>query len=126
LLLGIKHDQLPNGGRIILMIKALLVVTTLVANPLSESPLFEPGPTYNTILPSMESCLEARNSILKQDKNLRVLCIPKEDKEFINKTKMKDFFAIFIRMIDQLRVREREEIDRQSNDKDRFCSDCAR
>ena len=99
MLLGIKHDQLPNGGRIILMIKALLVVTTLVANPLSESPLFEPGPTYNTILPSMESCLEARNSILKQDKNLRVLCIPKEDKEFINKTKMKDFFAIFILLL---------------------------
>ena len=108
------------------MIKALLVVTTLVANPLSESPLYEPGPTYNTVLPSMESCLDARDSILKQDKNLRVLCIPKENRELINKTKMKDFFAIFIRMIDQLRVREREEIDRQSTDKDRFCSDCAR
>ena len=108
------------------MIKALLIVTTLVANPLSESPLYEPGPTYNTVLPSMESCLEARDSILKQDKNLRVLCIPKENRELINKTKMKDFFAIFIRMIDQLRVREREEIDRQSNDKDRFCSDCER
>jgi hypothetical protein len=95
-----------------------------VANPLSESPLFEPGPTYNTILPSMESCLEARDSILKQDKNLRVLCIPKENRELIDKTKMKDFFAIFMGMVDQLR--EREEIDRQSNDKDRFCSDCAR
>ena len=106
------------------MIKALLIVTTLVANPLSESPLFEPGPTYNTILPSMESCLEARDSILKQDKNLRVLCIPKEDKEFIDKTKIKDFFILFMDMIDQLR--EREEIDRQSNDEDRFCEKCAR
>ena len=108
------------------MIKALLIVTTLVANPLSESPLYEPGPTYNTVLPSMESCLEARDSILKQDKNLRVLCIPKENRELINKTKMKDFFAIFIRMIDQLRVREREEIDRQSYEEDRFCEKCAR
>ena len=106
------------------MIKALLVVTTLVANPLSESPLFEPGPTYNTILPSMESCLEARDSILKQDKNLRVLCIPKENRELIDKTKIRDFFAIFMGMIDQLR--EREEIDRQSNDEDRFCEKCAR
>ena len=72
----------------------------------------------------MKSCLEARNSILKQDKNLRVLCIPKEDRELIDKTKIKDFFTIFIDMIDQLR--EREKIDRQSNDKDRFCSDCER
>ena len=106
------------------MIKALLIVTTLVANPLSESPLYEPGPTYNTVLPSMESCLEARDSILKQDKNLRVLCIPKENRELIDKTKIRDFFAIFMGMIDQLR--EREKIDRQSNDKDRFCSDCER
>ena len=104
------------------MIKALLIVTTLVANPLSESPLFEPGPTYNTVLPSMKSCLEARDSILKQDKNLRVLCIPKEDKEFIDKTKIKDFFILFMDMIDQLR--EREEIDKLNREVERQDRPC--
>lgn len=77
------------------MIKALLIVTALSG-----------GVDYTTEMPSMESCLKARDAITMQDASIKTLCVPREDES----QKIQNFFTIFMNMIDQLK--EYEEIDR--------------
>ena len=76
------------------MIKALLIVAALAG-----------GGDYTTEMPSMQSCLDARLEIMRQDPDLKTLCIPKGDET----TKMKEFFKIFMDMIDRMREKEQEE-----------------
>jgi len=57
-------------------------------------------------MPTMESCLAARASIMKQDLTLKTLCIPKEN----DTDKFKAFLSMFTKM-----VREMKEME--SNDK---------
>ena len=63
------------------MIKALLIVTALAG-----------GGDYTTEMPSMQSCLDARVAIAKQDPNVKTLCVPKAD----DTAKMKELFKIFV------------------------------
>ena len=63
------------------MIKALLIVTVLAG-----------GGDYTTEMPSMQSCLDARVAIAKQDPNVKTLCVPKGD----DTAKMKELFKIFM------------------------------
>ena len=77
------------------MIKALLIVASL--NGVSD---------YKVEMPTMESCLDARASIMKQDRTLKTLCIPKEN----DTDKFKAFLSMFTGM-----VREMKEME--SNDK---------
>jgi|TARA_B100000745_G_scaffold218509_1_gene145405 hypothetical protein len=85
------------------MIKALLIVTALSG-----------GADYTTEMPSMKSCLEARTAITKQDPTIKTLCIPKSDE----KAEIKEFFGMFMDIIDQ--IREKEVLERL----DRSCEDC--
>ena len=85
------------------MIKALLIVTALAG-----------GSDYTTEMPSMKSCLEARTAITKQDPTIKTLCIPKSDE----KAEIKEFFGMFMDIIDQ--IREKEVLERL----DRSCEDC--
>ena len=85
------------------MIKALLIVTALSG-----------GADYTTEMPSMKSCLEARTAITKQDPTIKTLCIPKSDE----KAEIKEFFGMFMDIIDKIREKEvRERLDRS-------CEDC--
>ena len=85
------------------MIKALLIVSALSG-----------GADYTTEMPSMKSCLEARTAITKQDPTIKTLCIPKSDE----KAEIKEFFGMFMDIIDQ--IREKEVLERL----DRSCEDC--
>ena len=85
------------------MIKALLIVTALSG-----------GADYTTEMPSMKSCLEARTAITKQDPTIKTLCIPKSDE----KAEIKEFFGMFMDIIDQ--IREKEVLERLA----RSCEDC--
>ena len=85
------------------MIKALLIVTALSG-----------GADYTTEMPSMKSCLEARTAITKQDPTIKSLCVPKTDE----KAEIKEFFGMFMDIIDQ--IREKEVLERL----DRPCPDC--
>ena len=66
------------------MIKALLIVTALAS-----------GGDYTTEMPSMQSCLDARVAIAKQDPNVKTLCVPKADET----AKMKELFKIFMDIV---------------------------
>ena len=82
------------------MIKALLVIASV---------------GINTEMSSMESCLEARNAILEQDRKVKVLCIPTNPKPSESE-KMNDMLSIFLKMID--RIKEYEELDRLEREED--------
>ena len=89
------------------MIKALLVIASM---------------GINTEMSSLESCLEARNAILEQDRKVKVLCIPTNPKPSESE-KMNDMLSIFLKMID--RIKEYEELDRLEREEDCFsgCSE---
>ena len=83
------------------MIKALLIITALGG-----------GVNHTTEMPNMKSCLDARVTIMKQDPDAKVLCIPKED----DTLKIRNMFEIFMDLIDQMK--EYEEIDRLNREED--------
>ena len=89
------------------MIKALLIVTALAG-----------GGEYRTEMPSMKACLDARTAITKQDPTIKTLCVPKGDET----AKMKEFFGIFMGMVDQ--IVERQELERLNREENRECPDC--
>ena len=83
------------------MIKALLIITALGG-----------GVNHTTEMPNMKSCLDARVTIMKQDPDAKVLCVPKED----DTLKIRNMFEIFMDLIDQMK--EYEEIDRLNREED--------
>ena len=83
------------------MIKALLIITALGG-----------GVQHTTEMPNMKSCLDARVTIMKQDPDAKVLCIPKED----DTLKIRNMFEIFMDLIDQMK--EYEEIDRLNREEE--------
>ena len=63
------------------MIKALLIDTALAS-----------GGDYTVEMPSMQSCLDARETISEQDVKVKTLCVP-----FVGETdKMSRFFDVFL------------------------------
>ena len=72
------------------MLKALMIVVASVSSG-----------EVRTTMNSMDECLEAKQMIIEQDANAKVLCIPQtpEDSEY---TKMQEFFDMFLMMIDSL------------------------
>jgi len=73
------------------MLKAMLIITALGG-----------GGDYTAEMPSMKECLDARILIAEQDATLKTLCVPKVD----DATKMKEFFNIFMDIVDQLKEQE--------------------
>ena len=75
------------------MLKAMLIVTALAG-----------GGDYTAEMSSMKECLDARETIAKQDPNVKTLCVPISDET----AKVQEFFDIFLDMIDQIILMENE------------------
>ena len=75
------------------MIKALMMVTSISLG------------NIDTVLPSMEDCLSARQSIIKQETDAKVLCVP-YSQEQTKSDEMRDMFSAFMEMIIQLKSYE--------------------
>ena len=58
-----------------------------------------------TLLPTMEDCLNARQSIIEQQADAKVLCVP-YSQEQTKSDEMKDMFSAFMDMIVQLKSYE--------------------
>jgi hypothetical protein len=69
------------------VIKALLIVASLN------------GGDYRVEMPTMESCLDMRSSITKQDNTLKTLCILKKD----DSDKFKAFLSMFTEMVREMK-----------------------
>ena len=96
------------------MIKALLIVTALAG-----------GGDYTTEMPTMQACLDARATIVKQDPNVKTLCIPKAD----DTAKMKELFKIFMDIVYWMKEQEEYSDVHQSffdEKENRTCSMCSK
>ena len=91
------------------MIKALMLVTSISLG------------SVETVLPTMEDCLSARQSIIEQETNAKVLCVP-YSQEQTKSDEMRDMFSAFMEMIVQLR--SYEESYGSLGEKDRQCEPC--
>ena len=74
-----------------------------------------------TLLPSMEDCLSARQSIIEQEADAKVLCVP-YSQEQTKSDEMRDMFSAFMEMIVQLR--SYEESYGSLGEEDRQCEPC--
>ena len=96
------------------MIKALLIVTALAGSG-----------DYTTEMPTMQACLDARATIVKQDPNVKTLCIPKGD----DTAKMKELFKIFMDIVYWMKEQEEYHDAHQSffnEEENRTCSVCSK
>ena len=96
------------------MIKALLIVTALAC-----------GGDYTVEMPSMQACLDARAVIVKQDPNVKTLCIPKVD----DTAKMKELFKIFMDIVYWMKEQEEYSNVHQpffDEKENRTCSMCSK
>ena len=76
------------------MLKAMLIVTALAG-----------GGDYTAEMSSMKECLDARETIAKQDRNVKTLCVPKSD----DSAKVQEILNSFLEMIKKMRKEERFE-----------------
>ena len=91
------------------MIKALLLMTSINLGDVE------------TLLPSMEDCLSARQSIIEQEADAKVLCVP-YSQEQTKSDEMRDMFSAFMEMIVQLK--SYEESYGSLGEEDRQCEPC--
>ena len=91
------------------MIKALMLVTSISLG------------NVETILPTMEDCLNARQSIIEQEADAKVLCVP-YSQEQTKSDEMRDMFSVFMDMIIQLK--SMEENYGTLGEEDRQCEPC--
>ena len=91
------------------MIKALMLVTSISLGDVE------------TILPTMEDCLNARQSIIKQQADAKVLCVP-YSQEQTKSDEMRDMFSVFMEMIVQLK--SYEENYGSLGEENRQCEPC--
>ena len=91
------------------MIKALLMVTSISLG------------NVDTVLPSMKDCMEARDAIIEQQANAKVLCVP-YSQEQTKSDEMRDMFSAFMEMIIQLK--SYEENYGNLGEEDRQCEPC--
>jgi len=92
------------------MIKALLMVTSISLG------------NVDTVLPSMKDCMEARDAIIQQDAETKVLCVP-YTMEQSKSDDMRDMFSVFMEMIVQLK--SYEENYGSLGKEDRQCEPCS-
>ena len=91
------------------MIKALMLVTSISLGDVE------------TVLPTMEDCLNARQSIIEQQADAIVLCVP-YSREQTKSDEMRDMFSVFMEMIVQLR--SYEENYGNLGEENRQCEPC--
>ena len=75
-----------------MMLKVLLIISAMGIEQTME-------------FPDMETCLEVRSSILEQNENAEVLCIPAGAEDLTMK-RMDRFFDKFMEMVERLEHRE--------------------
>ena len=92
------------------MIKALLMVTSINLG------------NVETVLPTMKDCLDARKTIIEQEVDAKVLCIP-YTQEQSKSDDMRDMFSVFMDMIVQLKTME--ENYGTLGEEDRQCIPCS-
>ena len=92
------------------MIKALLMVTSINLG------------NVETVLPNMKDCLDARKTIIEQEVDAKVLCIP-YTQEQSKSDDMRDMFSVFMDMIVQLK--SMEENYGTLGEEDRQCIPCS-
>ncbi len=91
------------------MIKALLMVTSISLG------------NVDTVLPSMEECMKARDVIVQQDADTKVLCIPYTEEQ--SKTdEVQAMFNVFMQMI--MQIKSYEENYGNLGETDRQCESC--
>ena len=91
------------------MIKALLLMTSINLGDVE------------TLLPYMDDCLSARQSIIEQEADAKVLCIP-YSQEQTKSDEMRDMFSVFMEMIVQLK--SYEENYGSLGEENRQCEPC--
>jgi hypothetical protein len=91
------------------MIKALMLVTSISLGDVE------------TVLPNMEDCLNARQSIIEQQADAKVLCVP-YSQEQTKSDEMRDMFSAFMEMIIQLRSYE-ENYGNLGEENRQYCRD---
>ena len=91
------------------MIKALLMVTSINLG------------SVDTVLPSMKDCMNARDAIIEQEADAKVLCVP-YSQEQTKSDEMRDMFSAFMEMIVQLK--SYEENYGNMGEEDRQCEPC--
>ena len=92
------------------MIKALLMVTSINLG------------NVETVLPTMKDCLDARKTIIEQEVDAKVLCVP-YTQEQSKSDDMRDMFSVFMDMIVQLK--SMEENYGTLGKEDRQCIPCS-
>ena len=75
----------------------------------------------DTVLPSMKDCMEARDAIIEQQADAKVLCVP-YSQEQTKSDEMRDMFSAFMEMIVQLK--SYEESYGSLGEEDRQCEPC--
>tara|TARA_A100000164_G_C21698025_1_gene672130 strand:- start:194 stop:436 length:243 start_codon:yes stop_codon:yes gene_type:complete len=75
------------------MLKALLVIIS-VSGSNGEMPY-----ESSFDMPNMNECIKAKEDLIKQDRNLKALCIPHEDP----KDRVEDMFYLFMDIVNQLK-----------------------
>ena len=91
------------------MIKALMLVTSISLGDVE------------TLLPTMEDCLNARQSIIEKQADAKVLCVP-YSQEQTKSDEMRDMFSAFMEMIIQLK--SYEENYGNLGEENRQCEPC--
>ena len=90
--------------------KALLIVSALSGI----------GDGYEVEMPTMKDCLEARVTIMEQDKSAKSICVP-----FAGETdKMEKFFGVFMSLVTRLKELESEYPTTGTLNNE--CSDCTK
>tara|TARA_R100001510_G_scaffold57582_1_gene66280 strand:+ start:1641 stop:1904 length:264 start_codon:yes stop_codon:yes gene_type:complete len=75
----------------------------------------------DTVLPSMEECMKARDAIVQQDADTKVLCIPYTEEQ--SKTdEVQAMFNVFMQMI--MQIKSYEENYGNLGETDRQCESC--
>ena len=92
------------------MIKALMLVTSISLG------------NVETVLPTMGDCLSARQSIIEQQTDAKVLCVP-YTMEQSKSDDMREMFNVFMEMI--LELKSYEENYGTLGKEDRQCEPCS-
>ena len=92
------------------MMKAMLIVSALGGGMGS----------YEVEMPSMKECLDARVTIMEQDKGAKTLCVP----ALTETDKMERFFSIFMGIVTQMKELENERDLQGIGSSDWQCEDC--
>tara|TARA_Y100000593_G_C4280948_1_gene322739 strand:- start:1130 stop:1423 length:294 start_codon:yes stop_codon:yes gene_type:complete len=77
------------------MLKALMIVSALSGD-------------YQIPMENMDACFKAKVEVVKQDKDVKVLCIPRADKHQESHQKMENMFNFFMGFVSRLQQEQQD------------------